>query len=104
MYGLIARFIPIANYFLQKEDASSSVNELGLTNVGGIFLVLLVGVIASVAMAAAEKAYDKIRKSRSIVGAVAGNGNGDGNTRRRRNQDSDDDDADEKGEKEKLQC
>ena len=39
----------------QDEESGSSVNELGLTNVGGIFLVLLVGVVCSVAMAVAEK-------------------------------------------------
>ena len=39
----------------QDEESGSSVNELGLTNVGGIFLVLLVGVVFSVAMAVAEK-------------------------------------------------
>ena len=41
---------------LQDED-SGSVNELGLTNVGGIFLVLLVGVVFSVAMAIVERVY-----------------------------------------------
>ena len=41
----------------QDEESGSSVNELGLTNVGGIFLVLLVGVVCSVAMAVAEKAF-----------------------------------------------
>ena len=39
----------------QDEESGSSVNELGLTNVGGIFPVLLVGVVCSVAMAVAEK-------------------------------------------------
>ena len=41
----------------QDEDSGSSVNELGLTNVGGIFLVLLVGVLCSVAIAVAEKGF-----------------------------------------------
>ena len=41
----------------QDNDSGSSVNELGLTNVGGIFLVLLVGVVCSVAIAVAEKGF-----------------------------------------------
>ena len=33
-------------------------NELGLMNVGGIFLVLLIGIVLGVLMAAAEKLWD----------------------------------------------
>ena len=33
-------------------------NELGLMNVGGIFLVLLIGIVLGVVMAAAEKLWD----------------------------------------------
>ncbi len=43
-------FIPI----WQKDESPTSVSELNLENVGGIFMVLLIGIVLGGAMAAAE--------------------------------------------------
>ena len=48
--------------FLQKDETPSSVSELNLENVGGIFLVLLIGLILGGGMAAAEFFWQRCKK------------------------------------------
>ena len=50
-----------------SEAASASVNELGLPNVGGIFLVLLIGLMLGCVMAAIETFWKKFTKGRKFL-------------------------------------
>ena len=47
-------------FSFQTDDSEGSggVNELGLLNVGGIFLVLLLGIVLGLVMAAVERIWD----------------------------------------------
>ena len=47
--------------FLQKDEGPASVSELNLENVGGIFMVLLIGIVLGGLMAAAEHIWNKFK-------------------------------------------
>ena len=50
-----------------SEDSSGSVSELGLQNVGGIFLVLLLGLVIGCVTAAVEKFWKKFSSGRRFL-------------------------------------
>ena len=54
-------------HFLQEEEVSSSVSELSLENVGGIFLVLLLGLIAGGMVAVIEYIATVCCKKRKFI-------------------------------------
>ena len=49
--------------YLQEDEQSGSVSELGVTNVGGIFLVLALGMVVGGAVAAVEYCVGGCKKS-----------------------------------------
>ena len=50
-----------------SETGTASVNELGLQNVGGIFLVLLLGLVMGCVTAALEKYWKKFTNGRKFL-------------------------------------
>ena len=66
-YYLVAiyYYAPIIIIIFQEEESSASgVSALNLINVGGIFLVLLIGLVLGIFMAAIEKFWNAWKKKK----------------------------------------
>ena len=50
--------------FQEEESTASGVSALNLINVGGIFLVLLIGLVLGISMAAIEKFWNAWKKKK----------------------------------------
>jgi hypothetical protein len=51
-------------FFQEEESSASGVSALNLINVGGIFLVLLIGLVLGIFMAAIEKFWNAWKKKK----------------------------------------
>lgn len=54
-------------FFQEEDDSGSGVEALNLVNVGGIFLVLLIGLILGLIMASFEKSWNSCAKKRKFT-------------------------------------
>ncbi len=61
------KLLSVINFKLQEEESSGAVSALNLDNVGGIFLVLLIGLVLGGVMVLLERFWSICAKKRKFI-------------------------------------